>query len=65
MPDISMCSGEGCRLKDRCYRYLAKPDKHWQSYANFDETMRKTGLCDAFIEVTTGEEENAVTKENQ
>lgn len=25
MPDICMCSGEGCPLKDKCYRSQAKP----------------------------------------
>lgn len=32
MPDISMCSGKGCPLKDKCYRAVAIPDEHWQSY---------------------------------
>lgn len=26
MPDIAMCTGERCHLKETCYRYLAKPD---------------------------------------
>jgi len=32
MPDITMCSGKLCRLKNTCYRYLAEPDKYHQSY---------------------------------
>lgn len=31
MPDITMCKGDGCGVRDNCYRYTAKPDK-WQSY---------------------------------
>jgi hypothetical protein len=25
MPDITMCSGEGCSLRDGCYRFTARP----------------------------------------
>ena len=32
MPDISMCSGNNCKLKENCYRYLATPNPYWQSY---------------------------------
>mgnify|MGYP000013904373 FL=1 len=32
MPDITMCSGEGCPLKEKCWRYLAEPSEYWQSY---------------------------------
>jgi hypothetical protein len=32
MPDISMCKGGKCPKKGKCYRYLATPDEHWQSY---------------------------------
>ena len=35
MPDISMCLGKGCNIKDSCYRFTAIPDKHWQSYSDF------------------------------
>lgn len=31
MADISKCSGDGCKDKERCYRYTA-PDGFWQSY---------------------------------
>lgn len=31
MPDITMCSGKGCPIKDGCYRYYTKPSQ-WQSY---------------------------------
>lgn len=32
MPDITMCSGEKCNLKETCYRFLATPTEHKQSY---------------------------------
>ncbi len=31
MPDITMCSGESCPRRDRCWRHTAKPDSR-QSY---------------------------------
>lgn len=32
MPDISMCTGETCKSKLKCYRFMAIADSHWQSY---------------------------------
>lgn len=32
MPDITMCSGGNCPMKETCYRYKAKPSEFWQSY---------------------------------
>jgi hypothetical protein len=32
MPDISMCTGVGCKVRDQCYRFTAKPSKYLQSY---------------------------------
>lgn len=35
MPDITMCVSRGCPKKNECYRYTAKPDKYYQSYADY------------------------------
>ena len=32
MPDIAMCEGTGCPMRDNCYRYRATPDELRQSY---------------------------------
>lgn len=32
MPDITMCNGRNCELKELCYRYTAKPSEFRQSY---------------------------------
>jgi hypothetical protein len=32
MPDITMCEGKDCPLKESCYRYTAKPSGLGQSY---------------------------------
>jgi hypothetical protein len=31
MPDIAMCSGGECPIKENCWRYMA-PASRWQSY---------------------------------
>lgn len=48
-PDISMCLGKGCKLKENCYRFKAKPDKYWQCY--FSNPPIKNGLCDNYWEM--------------
>jgi hypothetical protein len=32
MPDITKCNGEGCEIKEICFRYKATPNKFGQSY---------------------------------
>jgi hypothetical protein len=32
MPDITMCKGDGCKLRKDCYRAMATPDPNRQSY---------------------------------
>lgn len=32
MPDISMCLGTECAIKDKCYRCTATPSEYLQSY---------------------------------
>ena len=36
MADISMCAGEGCEVKETCYRSQATPSKYRQSYIKPD-----------------------------
>lgn len=45
MPDITMCKGEGCAQKTKCYRFCAKPDQ-LQSY--FSNSPIKDGECKYF-----------------
>jgi len=35
MPDITMCMSKDCPKKNECYRSMAKPDKYYQSYADY------------------------------
>jgi len=46
MPDITMCSGEGCEIKEICYRYKATPSEFIQSY--FTESPNKGLECDYY-----------------
>ena len=43
--DITKCRGEGCDIKDVCFRFLVAPDAY-QSY--FCESPIKDNVCDMF-----------------
>jgi len=43
MPDITMCPGDNCPLKENCYRFTAKASEYHQSYfmeAPYDHGMK-------------------------
>ena len=40
MADITLCTNTDCPLREGCYRFTAKPDPLWQSYARFDYSQR-------------------------
>ena len=50
MPDISMCMGRDCPLKETCYRHKAKPSDY-QSY--FMEAPYKDGDCSHYWEMSS------------
>lgn len=43
MPDITMCEGKECPLKENCYRFKENPSKYRQSY--FMDIPYKDGTC--------------------
>ena len=50
MPDISMCEGKDCPIRQHCYRHTASANKKWQSWlcdAPYDHKKRR---CDEYIE---------------
>lgn len=50
MPDIAMCWGENCPIKETCYRFTATPSKWRQSY--FAETpIKEDNTCEHFMEI--------------
>lgn len=53
MVDICKCNNKACQIKDRCFRYLAKPSE-WQAYGEFSQN--DDGTCEHYIEVLTDRE---------
>ena len=35
MVDMTLCLNDTCKKRLECFRYMAEPDKKWQSYARF------------------------------
>lgn len=48
MPDITMCSGNDCPLKENCYRYKAKPSEFRQSYFIHPPYDKQKNECHSF-----------------
>jgi len=46
MADITMCSGEGCPVKQKCKRFTAKPSELWQSW--FAAPPIEDGKCEMY-----------------
>lgn len=49
MPDIAMCFGKDCPLKEECVRYLSESDGIDQTY--FIESPYRNGSCKFFWKV--------------
>lgn len=50
MPDITMCFGDNCPIKETCYRFTATPSKWRQSY--FVETpIKDDNTCEHFMKI--------------
>lgn len=50
MPDITMCKGENCHLKETCWRYLEIPGV-FQSYFGETPLNETTKKCDYYVEM--------------
>jgi hypothetical protein len=46
MADITMCSGEGCPVKQKCKRFTAIANEHWQSW--FAAPPIEDGKCEMY-----------------
>lgn len=46
MADITKCNGEGCSIKDFCYRFTVKANEYYQSY--FVEPPINDGKCEMY-----------------
>jgi hypothetical protein len=58
MPDITMCMGGDCPLKQDCYRYTAKPSQYLQSYFGEIPYDTEAKECDSFLDNRIQEENN-------
>lgn len=47
MPDMSMCEGNNCPLKQTCYRHTAVANTTMQSYNNFTYNVEEE-KCDFY-----------------
>ena len=57
MPDITMCLNKDCPDSKSCYRFMAKPNKRWQSYSRFDGP-KGSESCRHFAEILEKDLEN-------
>lgn len=57
MPDITMCEGHECPLKEVCYRHKAKPSSR-QSYFWKPPYNKDKVACDHYWEINKGEDED-------
>lgn len=55
MADITKCTGNGCKLKESCYRYTVKDSEFRQAY--FAESPIN---LDSFCDMYWGENQNAI-----
>ncbi len=51
-PDITMCGGEDCPLKKKCYRCQAIPTPYRQSYFTEIPYDKKINRCEYFWDNT-------------
>jgi len=52
MPDISKCTGKGCKIREKCWRFTSEANPLWQCYADFDvKPVKFQKDCDAFWKV--------------
>ena len=47
MPDIAMCGDKECPSREKCYRFMATPSPHMQSYSHFGREVGDA-KCDSF-----------------
>ena len=50
MADITKCANKKCKIRNECYRVLAK-DGYWQSYAEFNKgkEIKNKKDCEFFL----------------
>jgi metallophosphoesterase superfamily enzyme len=50
MPDITLCRGEGCTIKEECYRHTAKPSERQAYFVEPPFTKKMGGTaCENYM----------------
>jgi len=49
MPDLAMCTGDGCPRRRECYRHRAVPSFHQPYHGT--PPVKPDGSCDEFLEL--------------
>jgi uncharacterized OB-fold protein len=60
MPDISMCEGKNCPIKENCYRHRAMPTPMRQAYFTTPPYDHATRTCGMFWQIEKGRKVVAV-----
>jgi hypothetical protein len=47
MPDITMCKGDGCPMKETCYCFTANPSEFRQSYF-MNAPIKEDNTCEYY-----------------
>ena len=57
MADITCCSGNGCPLKESCYRFTAPKSLVWQSYFTEPPIIKGEEItCNYYWEIKTNKD---------
>lgn len=53
MPDITMCKGDYCPIKENCYRFMAKPDAYQSYFQDLPYYIDEKNIpkCEYFVEL--------------
>jgi hypothetical protein len=65
MPDITMCKGTDCPLKETCYRYTATPSLLQSIY--IDVPLKEDGTCEHYWKIespTSKQKTKTITNDN-
>lgn len=65
MPDITMCSGQDCLIKAKCYRFRALPNPYRQSYFMKSPCNEAGTECEHFWAVTKGDRVRSEEKKKE
>ncbi len=57
MPDMSICTGEECPLRNTCYRYRANASEYLQSYIESPYSTEES-KCDFYWPLRQKQENN-------